>query len=110
MTPREAAPTARPDQATPRPWKQDGHRIRAWQGIIAECLTPQRGGTFDVMDNASLIVAAVNAYDPEALARLTAERDEARAEAEDWRNQARGGFPAHPSRVERERFSWEVKP
>ena len=53
---------------TPGPWTQDGLTIKTTRGIIAECPTPQHGGTFDCQANARLIAAAPALL--EALTRL----------------------------------------
>ena len=49
---------------TPGPWQQEGLTIVVFgRGIIAECPTPQNGGTFDCSANAAFIVRACNAHD-----------------------------------------------
>jgi hypothetical protein len=70
--PREAAPTS-------RPWYVDeGTNVYdANHRFVAEC---------DQSEFAELIVSAVNAYDPEALARLTAENVRLRAALDECLN------------------------
>ena len=58
MTDRLTEIEERANAATAERWKPDGRRVRAVEGIVAECLTPQHGGTFACMDNAAFIAAA----------------------------------------------------
>jgi len=39
-------------------WKQKGHSVICQRGIIAQCPTPQQGGTFACQQNAALIADA----------------------------------------------------
>lgn len=48
---------------TPTPWKADGLEVKCQQGTVATCPTPQKGGTFDCMDNAEFICLSCNCHD-----------------------------------------------
>ena len=47
---------------TQLPWEQDGNQVFTSRGIVARCLVPQEGGTFNCQENAAFIVRACSSY------------------------------------------------
>ena len=45
---------------TQLPWEQDGNQVFTSRGIVARCLVPQEGGTFNCQENAAFIVRVCN--------------------------------------------------